>query len=71
MPATTDSWGADVPISMPMPKRNDYPTLAELGAGWAMTATGLIHDLDESTWEEVVTPTFAPLLIETTRFPNG
>jgi hypothetical protein len=34
-----------------------------------MTAGGIAPDLDESTWEEVVTPSFAPLIpADPTRF---
>lgn len=65
--ASTDSWGTDTPISMPIPLTKDHPPLANLGVGWTMTSHGLSHHLDESTWEQVVTPTFAPLLIETPR----
>lgn len=65
-------WGADVPISMPLPPDPSSPGLITVGAGWVMTAGGIAPDLDESTWEEVVAPTFAPMMpSEPTRFPSA
>ena len=37
-----------------------------------LTAGGIAPDLDEDTWEAVVTPTFAPLMtVDPTRFAHG
>ena len=69
--ASINSWGSDTLISMPMPIDRSLPALIGLGSGWVMTAGGIAHDLDESTWEEMVTPSFAPLLTEVTRWPDG
>jgi len=66
-----DSWGADVPISMPNPLRKDLPKMISLGVGWAMTSGGIAHDLDDPTWEEVATPGFAPLVTEPSRLNNA
>ena len=70
--STPNVWGADVPISMPIPPDPKQPGLTGLGAGWVMTAGGIAPDLDEDTWEAVVTPTFAPLMtVDPTRFAHG
>lgn len=67
-----NTWGADVPISMPLPTSSDQPALIGLGPGWVMTAGGIAPDLDENTWEEIVTPSFAPLMpADPTRFPRA
>ena len=70
MADSANSWGSDTLISMPMPIEPARPALIGLGDGWVMTAGGIVPDLDESTWEELVTPSFAPLLTTTTRFPS-
>lgn len=54
-------WGTDVPISMPSVPRPDEPGLIQLGDGLVMTAGGLHHDIDESAFEEYVTPTYSPM----------
>lgn len=57
----SNAWGADTPISMPQPLSNDDaagPT-APMG-GFVFTASGLMHDLTQSDWEDMSRPTYRP-----------
>lgn len=56
----TDSWGADVPISMPSPPSVSNPSLIKLGDGFVMTSGGIFPDLNKDQFDEYVTPTFSP-----------
>lgn len=51
-------WGADVPISMPIPV--DEPGLVPM-FGFKMTQYRLAHDLTAAEYEALSVPVFAPL----------
>lgn len=51
-------WGADVPISMPMPV--DEPGLVPM-FGFTMTQYRLAHDLTSAEYEALSVPVYAPL----------
>ena len=65
-----NQWASDALISMPLPLNRRLPGLISVGAGWVMTAGGIAHDLDDATWEELATPSFAPLLTNLSRWPD-
>lgn len=50
-------WGADTPISLPVPP--DHPPLVDLG-GFAFTAGGIAHHVTKADVEEISIPPFAP-----------
>lgn len=50
-------WGADVPISMPLPASE--PRLVEM-FGFAMTQYRLVHDLNSADYEALSVPVYAP-----------
>ena len=50
-------WGADVPISMPLPP--DEPVMVEMH-GFAMTQYRLVHDLTQADYEALAVPVYAP-----------
>lgn len=52
-------WGSDVRVSMPLPTVNDGPSVPMFG--FIFTVNGLSHDLSESDYERLATPTYAPL----------
>ena len=58
MQVRDDAWGADAPISMPVPPEGTV--LVPLGDGMGFTAAGLVMDLNEADLEEVYAPIFAP-----------
>jgi len=62
--AVTDrpAWGADVPISMPVPA-SEAP-MVEMH-GFAMTQFRLVHDLTSAEYEALSVPVYAPAQ------PNG
>lgn len=51
-------WGADCPISMPLPSGEDV--LVPM-FGFAMTQFRLVHDITESEYEDLGTPVYAPV----------
>ena len=51
-------WASDVPISMPKAPDND-PDFG-LGAGFAMTRSGIAADITEAMAKRLSTPTFQP-----------
>lgn len=52
-------WGADVPISMPIP--SDTTVLVDMGAH-GFTVNGLQHNLSQADLEEYTQPNFSPPL---------
>lgn len=56
----SDTWGADVPISMPTPTSPSQPPLVDLGDGFVLTAGGISSSLTEAEFEAFVVPTFSP-----------
>lgn len=58
------AWASDVPISMPVPPSSDLPGIVPLGDGFTMTMGGIYHALDINAFEEYVTPTYAPVMID-------
>lgn len=59
--AVTDrpAWGADVPVSMPLPA--DEPAMVGM-FGFAMTQYRLVHDLSAADYEALSVPVYAPAL---------
>lgn len=55
---TSDYWGTDTPISMPVPSE-ERPPLVNLG-GFGFSTGGITHDLTEEDREEMFSPFFAP-----------
>jgi hypothetical protein len=55
-------WGADVPISMPVPGSDDV--LIDMGAH-GFTLNGLQHNLTQADLEEYLQPNFSPPLDDT------
>lgn len=53
----SDAWGADVPISMPMPP-DDKP-LVDMG-GFGFGINGICHVITEEERDAEAIPTFAP-----------
>lgn len=58
--AVTDrpAWGADVPISMPMPASE--PSMVTM-YGFAMTQYRLVPDMTQSEYEALSVPVYAPV----------
>lgn len=52
-------WGADVPISMPLPSEADV--LVDMGAH-GITVNGLQHNLNQADLEDYLQPNFSPPL---------
>jgi hypothetical protein len=50
-------WGADVPISMPVPPKERIWVDFD---GMGFTEHGIAHYINDNEWEELLTPTFAP-----------
>lgn len=57
--AVTDrpAWGADVPISMPLPPGE--PVMVPM-FGFGMTQFRLVHDLNAAEYEALAVPVYAP-----------
>lgn len=57
--AVTDRpvWGADVPISMPLPPSE--PVMVEM-QGFGMTQYRLVHSITAAEYEELAVPIYAP-----------
>ena len=57
----TSVWGSDAMPSRPEPLRR--PALVDLGgSGFVFTSAGIAHNVTQDVIEEMMTPTFAPLL---------
>lgn len=63
--STPGYWGADVPISMPLPLQGDDPGLIDMD-GFCFTSSGLAHNLSQADWEMLSVPTFSPQIPTTT-----
>jgi hypothetical protein len=59
MPVQRPVWGADCPVSMPLPAPADETKLVGMG-GFAMTQYRLIHDITAVEYEELSVPVYAP-----------
>lgn len=57
MSSHEDYWASDVPVSMPLPPRAK-PILAM--EGFVVTDGGLAHNITETDYAEIATPTFMP-----------
>ena len=57
----TNTWSADVPVSMPKPLDESNPALVGM-FGFAFTERGLFHDLTPAEHEELRQPSFSPNL---------
>jgi hypothetical protein len=58
--AVTDrpAWGADVPISMPVPAAE--PSMVAM-FGFSMTQYRLVHDISSAEYEALSVPVYAPV----------
>lgn len=57
-PAQRPVWGADCPVSMPLPPSE--PVLVEM-AGFGMTQYRLAHSITGAEYEELRVPVYAPV----------
>jgi len=58
MPVTDrPAWGADVPVSMPLPAEEDVMVPM---FGFGMTQYRLVHDLTQAEYESLSVPVYAP-----------
>jgi hypothetical protein len=53
------SWGSDVPVSMPEPLGDQVGLVPMFG--FTFTINGLFHDLSDADHERLSTPTYAPI----------
>jgi hypothetical protein len=54
---TPPAWGADVPISMPVPASE--PVMVDM-FGFGMTQYRLVHSLSSADYERLAVPVYAP-----------
>jgi hypothetical protein len=52
-------WGADCPISMPLPAPASEARLIEMG-GFSFTQYRLVHTITAAEYEELAVPVYAP-----------
>lgn len=57
MATTRPVWGADCPVSMPLPAE-EQPLVGMYG--FAMTQYRLVHDLTSAEYEALAVPVYAP-----------
>jgi hypothetical protein len=53
-------WGADVPVSLPQPLSDDNPGVIPMD-GFCFTANGLFFDLSTADYQQMATPSYAPV----------
>ena len=54
-------WGSDVPVSAPhLPDDRSPETIRVPLQGFGFEPSGLVFDLDPTTWEEIYLPRYAP-----------
>lgn len=56
---SAESWGADVPISMPQPLSQEAVVLKQMG-GFCFTNGGIAHNFTSSDLDSYLTPMFQP-----------
>lgn len=55
------NWGSDVPVSAPyLPEGRSPETVRVPLQGLGFEPTGLVFDLDQTAWEEIYLPRYAP-----------
>lgn len=59
---TPSTWGADTPVSLPVPMHADDVAYVDFG-GFAMTEFGISHNFRETDLEEYL-PSFAPQSVD-------
>lgn len=59
MPTPRPVWGADCPVSMPLPPPADETKLIGM-SGFAMTQYRLVHDITAAEYEQLAVPVYAP-----------
>jgi hypothetical protein len=52
-------WGADVPVSLPLPLTADNPGVIPMD-GFCFTESGLFFDLSAADYDRISTPSYAP-----------
>lgn len=58
-PNIRPTWGADVPVSMPMPPPADEPIMVSM-YGLGMTQYRLVHDLTAREYQDLSVPVYQP-----------
>jgi len=59
MANTRPVWGADVPVSMPVPPPADEPVMVTMD-GFGVTSFRLVHNLTARDYEALSVPVYAP-----------
>jgi hypothetical protein len=59
MPVPRPVWGADCPVSMPLPAPASEPRLVSM-QGFSMTQYRLVHDITWVDYESLRVPVYAP-----------
>jgi hypothetical protein len=59
MPVPRPIWGADCPVSMPLPAPADEPRLINM-FGFSFTQYRLVHDISAAEYESMSVPIYAP-----------
>jgi hypothetical protein len=59
MPVPRPIWGADCPVSMPLPAPASEPKLVNM-YGFSMTQYRLVHDISQAEYESLRVPVYAP-----------
>lgn len=54
-------WGSDVPVSAPVVPTSTPETLRVSFQGLGFEPSGLVFDLDQTAWEDIYLPAFAPV----------
>ena len=60
MPTSRPVWGADCPVSMPLPPPAEETKLVGM-SGFAMTQYRLVHDITQVEYEALGVPVYAPV----------
>lgn len=53
-------WGSDVPVSTPVVPASAPETLRVHMQGLGFEPSGLVFDLDQTEWEDIYLPKYAP-----------
>jgi hypothetical protein len=59
-PAPRPVWGADCPISMPVPAPSTEPKVVGM-FGFAMTQFRMVHDITSAEYESLRVPVYSPV----------
>lgn len=56
------AWGADAPVSLPQPLRQDDTVYVDMG-GFGFNEFGIVHNFRDADWE-IYLPHFSPRAVE-------